>query len=256
MTLQSRCPPIGRRSIFQHLAKTAGTSLRDVIHRNYAAAAEHVVVGSPRDEDRATVAKRWYAGLSESERASIACLAGHPANHLLYLIERPRRAITIVREPVDRVLSRFHFGGQKRGNAGIPHTLEMLFADPERLARDEPALSRQYVNGQSRALLAPLHDIDLAALAASDGPPPDAELWRDATIRGARRRLHGRGAGALRAGGGRLRCRARLGRARLSPRAKVNRARPPRAAEDEALLVRVGAYNWLDADLHRRYANL
>ncbi len=171
---------------------------------------------------------------------------------MLYALERPRRAITVVREPVDRVLSRFHFGGQKRGNAGTPHSLEQLFADPERLAETEAGLSRQYVNGQSRALLEPIFDVDTPALAFSEGPPADAELWR-ARLFGALEAdyLVGRQdqfEQAVR------RFADELGwDDPAAPRAKVNRARPPAAREDPALLGRVRAFNWLDGELYARF---
>lgn len=235
--------------VFQHLAKTAGTSLREVLHRNYAPRAEHVIVGCPPGVGRASAAARYYEGLSERERESLLCIAGHAANHVMYTLERPRRAITIVREPVDRVLSRFHFGGQKRGNAGVPHTLEDLFADPERLAREEPVLSRQYVNGQSRALLEPLFDTHVPALAGSEGPPADAELWRERLFEalaadylvGVQERFAESVAGFA----------AELGWQEAAvPRAKVNRERPPVAEEDQALLERVRAFNWLDVELY------
>ncbi len=104
--------------VFAHIRKTAGTSLRRVIAGNYSHARyRHLYVSVPKTDEHAPL-HDWYRELyherlTQKERARLVCIASHSANYLLPALDRPFRVITMLRDPVDRVLSRYYFFGRE-----------------------------------------------------------------------------------------------------------------------------------------------
>jgi len=246
----SPCPSDQPVIIFHHIQKTAGTSLRQIIHRNYVAAgARHLVVGAARGYDP-VVMREWTArfldSLTANERESIICVAAHGANHLMRQLDRPTRAITLLRDPVDRIMSRYHFGDSPN----------FALADFYKGLRDsgrktKSSRLRQYCNPQSRSLLEPLFGIELPELGWSRGAPADAQLWRerlfsllaDRYIVGVQDRFEesviyfGRECGW---------------NDLFVPYAKFNKTRPREVDED--LRGEILEYNWLDQELYEHFA--
>ena len=166
--------------VFQHTTKTAGTSVRAVVYRNYA--------GELRFENRPDLPPKYakelpeiyralYDALTQDERARLVWAASHSAAFLIPYIDRPVRGVTVVREPLDRTLSRFWFGEDAKQK-----TLEMLAERLRELSADTNGPTgmtgrvREYSNPQSRWLLAPFHDVgELPVLPRSDA---EAGLWR------------------------------------------------------------------------------
>ena len=94
---------------------------------------------------------------------------GHTAGLVIDRIGRPTRPLTMVRDPVDRVLSRVYFAS----NLG-PGDLWHYYGDPNA----HKGTSRPgFYNGQAHALLTPHYDTGL--LVPSSEPPPDADRWRE-----------------------------------------------------------------------------
>lgn len=177
--------------VVYHIQKTAGTSLRRVVRANL----PPVEVEIERDLQKLRYKpgellrwhSEWYGSLPRERRDRLACVMSHSAGFLLPALDRPAEALTIVREPVDRVLS-FYFYKRRRpgdppvGNKAPFLDLDRIYAlsDDERAELRKPPRMEsweQFSNWQSRALLAVFHDVSELRFGAE--PPADADLWRN-----------------------------------------------------------------------------
>jgi len=255
--------------LFHHIQKTAGTALRKLIRDNLPPS-ERSVGRVRRLRDRSEAELRawygeWYSELPPERRDAMCGVMAHTANHLLPVLDRPVRALTVVRDPVDRAVSQYYFQkvnqGKPLGRTGNsppefykqPHdsTLDDIYAE---LGGGSPASSRiafrhsRFFNGQSRSLLAPHHDT--AELAYSEGPPADAEMWRERLFSLLSERylvgVQERFDDFVTELG------ERFGWRTFVARAKVNEARPQATELPGETEQAIRAYNWLDDELHRR----
>jgi len=148
--------------VFQHVRKTAGTSLRHTLRAGLGG--RHVYRDAPEDSRiLAEWHKAYYEQLAPEDRRALRYVGGHTAGYFIPLIERPVRAITMVREPIDQVLSRYFFMRERTW------TLADLCSDLD--LREKLS----YFNAQSRALLAPHVDLTDMPDSADD---PAAQDWR------------------------------------------------------------------------------
>lgn len=92
-----------RPVIFLHIPKTAGTTLHDIIERNYDPAA----VCTFGSDAHAAVAD--FKNLSLNEREQVRLLRGHMAFGLHEYLPITDDYFTILRDPVDRVISYYNF---------------------------------------------------------------------------------------------------------------------------------------------------
>ena len=218
--------------VFQHIHKTAGTAIRHLLHANYGDAGFEVI-SIPRRASRG-----WFAGLKDTlgdRFGSLRAAAGHSANWLLTLLgDRPAAAFTVVREPVDRVLSRYYFMTNPNW------TLEELYGGR---AKPQPA----FFNGQARSLLAPLTDTSGIPLTADT---PFADKWRERleealaayTVVGTQDRFD-ETVEALDVLPGIRR--------RQVYRVRINEDRPPPSTLEPKLAELIRRHNWLDEHLYR-----
>jgi hypothetical protein len=233
--------------VVYHIQKTAGTSLRRVVRANLPAADVEVIPNlspSARTPVRLLDSyRRWYESLDEARRARLCCVMSHWAGYLLPALDRPAEALALVREPVDRTLSYYHFKQRRRGPERPLEPLEQLY---ETDAEGRVELMAQLCNWQSRALLSVFHDV--SALEHSAGPPVDADLWR-ARLRdlvehvflvGVQDRFEQYVGLLVR----------RYGWQAFVPRSKVNPQRPPLSELPSQLRETILAYNWLDTELY------
>jgi Sulfotransferase family len=89
--------------IFLHLTKTAGTTLAHVAQQQYQAGRFlRTDYNFDRFRDR-------LALMSDAERRAIDCLFGHMAFGLHRFLPRPVVYATMLREPVDRVISHYYY---------------------------------------------------------------------------------------------------------------------------------------------------
>jgi len=88
--------------IFLHLPKTAGSTLRGVMVRQYDPAESHLIARPVWDNFEAF--KAW----PEAERHRIRFLYGHMGFGLHAWMKPPVTYATMLRDPVERVLSHFH----------------------------------------------------------------------------------------------------------------------------------------------------
>ena len=100
--------------IFQHMPKTAGTSLRKAMLANYARDESMLLYGAdertggppPR---RPAEYREWYRTLDPERRERMRLVASHSANCLMRFVDRPFRVLSLLRDPVDRVASLYSF---------------------------------------------------------------------------------------------------------------------------------------------------
>jgi len=223
--------------LFQHIPKTAGTAIRHLLHVNYGDVGAEVVP-VPRHPSH-----EWFAELKASlgdRLGSLRAVAGHSANYLVPLLEgRPVAAFTVIREPVDRVLSRYYF------LTPVPDwTLADLYSGRRGKLNGKPP---SFFNGQARSLLDPLGDTAGMPLTADD---PAAGEWRARlaealaayAVLGTQDRL-AETVEALAALPG-------LDRREVF-RVRINRGRPTQSSLDAETTELVRRYNWLDEELYR-----
>jgi hypothetical protein len=105
--------------------------------------------------------------MSSAERASVAAIVGFTAAHLAPVLDDSARVVVFVREPLAALAEIGEAVPKKR-----------VLQNLEQSAADAPARLLRIANPQSRSLLAPWHDP--AELPVSQGPPPDADRWREA----------------------------------------------------------------------------
>lgn len=90
-------------AIFLHIPKTAGTTLLNILDRQYPSTAIHSFGG----DAHASVAQ--FKTMDEQSRAQIRLLRGHMAYGLHEFLPRPAVYFTILRDPVARVISYYNY---------------------------------------------------------------------------------------------------------------------------------------------------
>ncbi len=158
--------------VFHHIPKTAGNSVLHVLERNYPDG-QLLKIYRDRDGQGAPEPKpdayaRYFAEIPGEDWARIRCISGHEVQWGLTALEEPFRVFTLIRDPVERVLSEHHYlRGREEYNIGgkagrivrengwtvsdvYRHVLAAVAAGDERLLRGFAA----YFNGQTRAILA------------------------------------------------------------------------------------------------------
>lgn len=240
--------------VVQHIRKTAGTSLRQVVRANVLPAEVEVARDQRSSLFEPAELREWYGGwywsLDADRRARLRCVMSHSAGFLLSSLDRPAVALGLVREPVDRILSFWEYKraiSESRRERGRKYRtvvpLEDIYSSAGAAGVTWPA---QYFNGQSRVLLAMFHDV--ADFPSSAGSSPDAEVWR-ARVRDLVERdffagVHDRFPEYVQ-----LLAR-RFGWLAFVPTGKVNPARRPLSELPVGLRETIRAHNWLDAELH------
>ncbi len=156
--------------IFHHIAKTAGTSMRRVVKANYKRGELLELYGPNRGS--VDWYNDYYHSLPFRRKATIRCIAAHSAHYLIPVIDRPFSVFSLLRDPVDRVISLYFFSKvlAKQGNAKgigakLGRKIERLGWDLEDIylnvgeknweSVEEYQLFAPFFNGQSRAILAP-----------------------------------------------------------------------------------------------------
>lgn len=135
--------------IFLHIGKTAGSTMRQVLRKQFRPS-ETMVVRSPvRDPKRLrreeTLA--YFAGLPEAERGRARLILGHTIFGLHEHIPRPSTYVTLMRDPVSLVLSLYYYVRRTPGH--------WLYEAARQMSLDEyvrSGLSLETDNSQARAI--------------------------------------------------------------------------------------------------------
>ena len=147
--------------IFQHMPKTAGTSLRKSILANYGPGEAVLLYGHTEDRDRPPPRvpaeyREWYRTLEPRARERMRFVSSHSANCLTRFIERPFRVLTLLRNPVERVASLYGFFTWQATREGRPEWERDV---GEELKLRGWTLADIYLNlGGARASASPLHN--------------------------------------------------------------------------------------------------
>lgn len=90
--------------IFLHIPKAAGSTLQAIIERQYHPESVYTIDGTRVRESIET-----FKQLSEAQRVGIRVLQGHMSFGLHRYLPQPTVYITLLREPVERILSHYHY---------------------------------------------------------------------------------------------------------------------------------------------------
>jgi hypothetical protein len=254
-------PYSGPLVVVYHIQKTAGTSLRRVARANLPPCEVEITADLRKlrykPAELVDWYRDWYRTLDEERRGRLCCAMSHSAGYLLPTLDRPVETLVLVREPVDRVLSFYHYKRRRPSDQPDSRRTEEFFrledvyavdeADRARLVRPARLESwEQFFNWQSRCLLSVFHDV--SGLAFSEGPSSDADLWR-ARLRELVEDVFFVGVQDRFAEYVELLAR-RLGWRAFVPHSKRNERRPPLSEDSAELREKILAYNWLDAELY------
>ncbi len=141
--------PIQNRTvIFLHIPKTAGTTLETVLARQYRSRETFYVNGAQ------DVREERYRQLHESERARIRLIKGHMFFGIHAHVPNAYTYITVLRNPIDRVISHYYYVRSKPSHPfyQIVHERNMSLHDYV-----TSGMSPELENNQVRTLFGPDH---------------------------------------------------------------------------------------------------
>jgi hypothetical protein len=90
--------------IFMHVPKTAGTTLHQIMARQYAPEATYVIDGRRVDDSVSEL-----RNLPDDQRQRLRCIRGHMRFGLHTLTDRPTTYVAMLRNPVDRLVSLYRY---------------------------------------------------------------------------------------------------------------------------------------------------
>lgn len=114
--------------IFLHLGKTAGSTLGNIIDRQYPNNRLFVIFTNEDNEK--------FKAQPETQRANIQCLRGITYYGIHHAIPKPATYFTLLRPPLDRVISQYFHNQRRRAKMGIvmkqePNIWDFLNKQPE-----------------------------------------------------------------------------------------------------------------------------
>ncbi len=144
---------------FVHIPKTAGTSVVDLLRRNYAEAAfSQFVVAGRKDEGGAgkTLASpdqdvRNLIDAVRRDAGALKVVTGHFPYGLHRFIDRPVDYVAILREPMARSLSQYYHVMDETRNSALRRIMQAYDFDYERALADGAVL--QFCNDQTRLVI-------------------------------------------------------------------------------------------------------
>lgn len=129
--------------LFVHIPKTAGQTVVQILRNQYRGRFARVDPHAEPDPDRPEL----QAELREAKRAGNRVIVGHFPYGVGRWLEGPCRYVTFLRDPVDRVISRYYY---LIGRPGTPHG-DLLRAHPGGL-ENAIDLQEEFQNWQTRVM--------------------------------------------------------------------------------------------------------
>ena len=96
--------PKPRKLLFDHLPKCGGTTITNYIRSNYLRRKVFRIHGS-----QPTASVEEFLSFPQSVRYQYDCIYGHFADQLLDLVHPETIAVTVFRNPVDRIISHYYY---------------------------------------------------------------------------------------------------------------------------------------------------
>ena len=97
--------------IFLHIGKTAGSTLHRILEEQYSDTGHFFTVGGLENKDG-----KKFSTLTRKERDKIGVIRGHLNFGVHELIEKPAVYITMLRDPVDRIISTYYYLKRDKGH--------------------------------------------------------------------------------------------------------------------------------------------
>ena len=167
---------VDRLVIFHHIPKAAGTSLLSLLRQNYpdGALLELYGRGGPPPPANPAGFTRLFEEIGPEDWSKVRCIAGHSANFAIPVLEQPFELFSLIRDPVDRVISLFHYLRERPEWDGVGGVAGSLIRDndwslADVLTRFEGELPIEegdhqvfanFFNGQTRAILSVHFPVD------------------------------------------------------------------------------------------------
>ena len=95
--------------IFVHIPKTAGTTLRHIIQHQFKPNNIFEFYNLEKRQNRVTTGVEKLKSLSDSQKNAIKFVSGHAGFGLHQFLQQPYTYITVLRDPVARIISYYHF---------------------------------------------------------------------------------------------------------------------------------------------------
>jgi glycosyltransferase involved in cell wall biosynthesis len=111
-------PFLGTRAVFLHIPKTAGSTLLRILEREYEGQPTFRLYG---DVDTGIQALR---SMTEEERRQLRLVVGHMGFGIHRFLPGPSTYVTLLRDPVERIVSHYHYVKAHPADAGNTRALE------------------------------------------------------------------------------------------------------------------------------------
>ena len=220
--------------IFVHIPKAAGTTLRKIIERQYKPTAIFTVQESIEE----------FKKLPEAQRTAIRCLMGHMRFGAHELLPRVSIYITVLRDPLDRVISHYYYVLRSPDNVLHNDVVSKSMSLKDFVCS---GMTPELDNGQTRRLSGVGHSIGFGQCSTELLVSAKRNLREQFAVVGLAERFDETLILLKRALGWRV---------PLYVKENVTRNRPPREEISDDILAVMEKYNKLDIELYRYAQNI
>jgi len=128
--------------IFLHISKAAGSTLHNILEKQYEDTGHFFTAGGPENKDRERILQ-----LSSKEKERLGVVRGHVNYGVHELLTKPSVYITMLRDPIDRIISLYYYLKRDQN-----HYLHRRCISENWTLEDYILKTTENDNGQTRAL--------------------------------------------------------------------------------------------------------